>query len=231
MQALSPRAVEAATKDESNLVEINYPIDVQSSYKERRRTHGANFGIHLENYIPGNWSSLVDSGFYNETYGKTPISLTSVEGGYKYNFALGGISLLAGIGNGQASADVFGATRTMSIFKYYARGMYTIDNLFPEPYVVPYVAGAVWQMKIKETESGSSFGGSVTSGIGFDYSLGVLLQLNALDQEIAQKSLNENGIENTFLDFFVTQYLKTLKASDSNLSSNFIFGLGLRLEF
>ena len=231
MQAFSPCTAVAATEEGTSLVEINYPIDVFAPYKERRRTHAANFGLHLENYVPGRWESLIDSEYYEDTYGKTPIALTSIEGGYKYNFILGSVSFLGGIGYGEAKTTFLGASRVMGVYKYFGRGMYALDNLLPEPYIVPYVAGSVWQMRIKESETGSDDGGTVTSGVGFDYSFGALFQLNWMDPDLASQTLNENGIQNTYLDIFVTQYLKTLKKDDSSLASNFILGLGLRLEF
>lgn len=231
IQAFGPSTAFATPEEGARLVEINYPIDVYAPYKERRRTHGANFGIHLENYVPGRWESLIDSEYYEDTYGKTPIALTSFEGGYKYNFVLGSVSFMGGIGYGEATTTFLGASRVMGVYKYFGRGMYTLDNLLPEPYIVPYVAGSVWQMRIKESETGSSDGGTVTTGIGFDYSFGALFQLNWMDPELAAQTLNENGIQNTYLDIFATQYLKTIKKADSSLASNFILGFGLRLEF
>ncbi len=231
IQAFGPSVAVAMTQEEPHLVEINYPIDVFAPYKERRRTHGANIGIHLENYVPGRWESLIDSEFYENTYGKTPISLTSFEAGYKYNFVLGSLSFMGGIGYGEANTTFLGASRVMGIYKYFGRGMYALDNFLPEPYIVPYVAGSIWQMRIKESETGSSDGGTATTGVGFDYSFGALFQLNWMDPDLASQTLNENGIQNTYLDLFVTQYLNTLKKTDSSLSSNFILGLGLRLEF
>ncbi len=231
VQAFGPSKAVAIAQDEARLVEINYPIDVYAPYKERRRTHGANFGIHLENYVPGRWESLIDSEYYEDTYKKTPIALTSFEGGYKYNFVLGSLSFLAGIGYGEATTTFFGASRVMGVYKYFGRGMYALDNLLSEPYIVPYVAGSIWQMKIKESETGSINGGTLTSGVGFDYTFGALFQLNWMDLETANRTLNENGIQNTYLDIFATQYLRTLKKTESSLASNFILGLGLRLEF
>ncbi len=231
IQAFGLNKAVATTNAEGPLIEINYPIDVMAPYKERRRTHGANFAVHRENYVPGLWESMIDDEYYEDTYGKTPIQLTSFEGGYKYNFALGSISLLGGLGYGEASTTFHGVARKMSAFKYYARGMYLMDNLLPEPYLVPYAAGSIWKMRIHESEDVSDFGGTLTSGIGFDYSFGVLLQLNWLDKELSAQTLNDNGIQNTYLDLFATQYLKSMTTTDPSLASAFIFGLGLRLEF
>ncbi len=230
-QAFSLRAAVAATNSEVPLVEINYPIDVMAPYKERRRTHAGNFGIRNENYVPALWESLIDEEYYDDTYAQTPIKLTSIEGGYKYNFILGSISLMGGIGYGEANTEFNGIGRKMIATKYFARGMFALDNILAEPYMVPYVAGSIWKMKIQESEDTTDFGGTFTSGFGFDYTLGLLLQLNWLDADFARESLNQNGIQNTYLDIFMTQYLKTLTSTDPILSSKLMLGLGLRLEF
>jgi hypothetical protein len=229
--AVSPILGHAATGADSTLVEVNYPIDVQTTYKERRRSSGANFGVHMEQFVPSQWASLIDGSSYDETYGSTPVNIFSLEGGYKLNFALGSISLLGGFGSGQASAQVDGGNRSMTVSKFYAKGMYILDNILPEPYIAPYVAGSVWKMQIKESEDISDAGGNYSTGIGFDYTLGVLFQLNWLEQELSTKTLNDDGIQNTFLDIFATQYLKTQNPDDPSLASNFILGVGLRLEF
>ena len=221
----------AETKGEEHLVEINYPIDTLAPYKNRRRTHGGTFGVHTENYVPRRWESLIDQEYYEDSYGKAPILLTSLEGGYKYNFSLGSLNFMGGLGYGEAQTSYGGGSRKINIVKYYGRGMFALDNILPEPYIVPYIAGSVWKMKIKESEDISDFGGTVTSGIGFDYTFGALFQLNWLDEDFARESLSNSGIQNTFIDVFATQYLKTLNKADPSLASGLTFGLGLRLEF
>lgn len=220
-----------AEEQDSGLVEIHYPVDSAVSYKERRRTHGTNVGFNLTQMIPYNWESLIDDEYYGDVYGQTPIMLMTLEGGYKFNFVLGSLNFLAGIGFGQATADLSGVTRFINVTKYLVKGMYILDDIFPEPYLAPYIGGSVWQMRVTESEQDSDFGGTRTTGYGFEYSVGALIQLNWLEPDTARETLAESGLENTYLDLFVSQHFRTQQSDDPSTSTDINYGAGLRLEF
>jgi hypothetical protein len=221
----------AATQDDG-LVEIHFPVDVTTSYKERRRTSGTNVGINMTNFVPYNWESLLDGGLYDNDYGSSPIQLYTLEAGYKYNFALGSISLLAGFGMGTNNTNVNGISRSMTVMKYLGKVMYAMDNMFSEPYVAPYVAGSVWQMRVSEKEDiTDGLADAINVGPGFEYSVGALIQLNWLEPDIASRALVDIGIENTYLDVFMSQHMRTQSSSVYSTATDFNFGAGLRLEF
>jgi hypothetical protein len=224
-----------AETPDSGLVEVHYPSEILSSYKERRRTHGANLGINLTQMVPYNWESLLDDQLYSDTYGETPISLISLELGYKFNFKLGSLSLILGYGTGQATADLSGVLRDMFVDKYFIKAMYVMDNLFKEPYIAPYIGGSVWQMEITESEDGDPEIYSLTTGYGLEYSAGLLIQLNWIENWLtdgdSKQALAELGLENTYIDLFVSQHMRAQGELEAPTATDLNYGAGLRLEF
>jgi hypothetical protein len=225
-----------AAAQDPGLVEVHYPIEVLSPYKERRRTHGANVGVNLIQMIPYNWESLLTPGeFYSDVYGETPISLASVELGYKFNFVLGSLSFLLGYGSGFASTEVGGVYQDISVTKYLGKVMYIMDNLFSEPYVAPYVAGSAWQMTFNETQDGDDEEYFLTTGIGYEYSAGLLIQLNWIEDWLlggeSTTALADMGLENTYIDLFVSQHLRAGGEEEAPTATDYNYGAGLRLEF
>jgi hypothetical protein len=220
----------AATQDEG-LVEITYPVDTFASYKDRRITHGANVGINITNFVPYNWESQIDGEYYGDTFGATPISLFCIEMGYKFNFVMGSISLMPGIGFGEQKADFNGVSRTMNVMKFSGKGMFALDNLFSEPYLVPYAAASVWQMRITEFLETSTEKYVHPTGIGLEYSFGALIQLNWLEPDLARQSLSNSGLQNTYIDLYVSQHMNSSSTNDPSTITAMDFGAGLRLEF
>lgn len=217
---------------ESDTVEITYPVDVFTPYQSRRPTHGIGFSIGWQRFNPNNMESLLDEDMYfNDTY-TTPVSLIFVEVGYKWNFPLGSISLLPGYAYGSTSTDVDEVSRTLTVTKYYGKGVFALDNLMSEPLVVPFVSGGIYKMQLTEKESvASEFGGTINTGFGFEYSFGLMFQLNWLESDLARRSLVESGLQNTFVEVSLNSTAKTQDAADPNLGSSMNLGAAIRLEF
>ena len=225
----------AAVSDDG-LVEVHYPVEVLSSYKDRRRTGGMNVGLNLIQMIPYNFESLLgDNTLYSETYGITPINLMTLELGYKFNFVLGSLSLLLEYGTGRASTEVSGVARDLYVDKYGLKTMYVMDNLFKEPYVAPYIGASVWQMGFTETEAGDPNDYTLTTGIGMEYSAGLLLQLNWIEDWLtdgeSNAALADIGLQNTYLDVFVSQHYRAQGDLAAPTATGADYGVGLRLEF
>jgi hypothetical protein len=58
-----------------------------------------------------------------------------------------------------------------------------------------------------------------------------LIQLNWIEKETAKLAYLGQGLENTYLDVFWTQYQNTDDELDPAFENDFNFGVGLRLEF
>ncbi len=223
-----------AEEEETNfenppLVEVVHPEDSLAPYRERRENHGVLFSLNSENFYPKNYLSTLDNVIYTDLYGETPIPIIGAELSYKYNFSLGSISFGVGYGVGTITSSISGDKRTLDITRPFGAVSYFMDNLFREPIVAPYVELKAWQIGVKETSSTDSF--SATTEAGFTYSLGVLVQLNAFDEETSQGATHNYGLENTYLDVFMAKSTQTQSSEDADTESDFSFGAGIRLEF
>lgn len=208
------------------LVEVQIRQDNLAPYKERRETHGVYFGLDYEAINFKNFVSTLDGMSYKDVFGEDTVNLIQAGMDYKFNFSLG--SLSAGLFYGMGKVDA-GNSRSLEISKYGAAFRFTADMIMNEPYVAPYIGVNVWQMGISEKSATDSF--SATTQMGYNYTLGLLIQLDWIDYNTAKESTFNWGLENTFLDVYATQYAKTEAPDDPNTETDFTYGAGLRFEF
>jgi hypothetical protein len=177
-----------------------------------------------------NYVSIIDfATLYYDMFGVTEIPLYNLQLSYKYNFFLGGVSLNTGIGYGTLTSKVSGSIRTIELTKYMLSASYIVDSLFDEPYVAPYVTFGMNQFGITEKNGEESFSTGIEAA--YFYTVGALIQLNWLDQAAATRALMEYGLENSYLDVFVTQFQPSLDPLDPNTETEYTLGAGMRLEF
>lgn len=217
------------TVETSPLVEVQYQQDNLAPYKERREDHGVYFGIDYEALELKNYVSTLDNKSYSEMFGSSPIPLIRASLDYKYNFALGSLAAGVDFGKGSLTDNMSGSDRTLEITKYGVGLKFTADMLMDEPYVAPYIGINVWQMEIAEKSPTDSF--SATTQMGYNYTVGLLIQLDWLDYQTAKNTTFDWGLENTFIDVYATQYAQTSAEDDPNTETDFLYGAGLRLEF
>lgn len=218
-----------AAEPPPGLVRVEYYQDVLADYRDRRSDHGFMFGLDYTEIMFDKYLSTLDSQNYKALFGETTIPFIGLSFDYKYNFSLG--SLLPGLSltKGSISSHGSGDKRTMDVLKYGLGLKFVADNIFKEPYVAPYIGADAWMMDISESSSTDKF--SATTDIGYSYTVGMLIQLDWLDPDTDTGSTFNWGLENTFLDLYVTQLLKTINEGDPNISTDFTFGGGLRFEF
>jgi hypothetical protein len=104
-----------------------------------------------------------------------------------------------------------------------------MDNLMKEPYVAPYVGFSMYQMGLTDKSTTSTI--SETTPTSYAYTLGLLLQLDWLDYDVAKQATFNWGLENTYLDVFMSQYFAAGDETEANMETDPIWGVGLRLEF
>jgi hypothetical protein len=224
--------------DESGLVpkdgkvEIVYPVEKTASYRERRRNWSTIFAINVDQILPDKFRSQVNDDSYQDMFGDSTIDLIQAELGMKYNFPLGAIGAGLIVGTGQIS-DSHGLQDVqdhLSLFKKGATLSFVMDNLFPEPYIAPYVEGQIYSFDWKEKRTtGESKSGSTEFGSAI--TIGMLIQLNWLDKDSALQAQDSIGLENAYLDLFVTQYNTSEDEKDPNFQTGMNYGAGIRLEF
>lgn len=217
--------------EETPLVQVELPQDNLAPYVERRDTSGYYFGMTYEALELKNYVSVLDNTNvqYANAFGSKAIALISLSGDYKYNTSLGSFAAGLNFGIGEVADNKSGVDRKLSVTKYGVGFKLTLDTLWPEPYVAPYVGLNLWQLGIKDTSPTDSF--SMTTQMGYNYVLGLLFQLDWLDYSASKTSTFDWGVENTFLDIYATQYAKTSSEEDPDTATDFIYGAGVRVEF
>lgn len=210
-------------------IEIVYPSEYTEEYKERRSDWSTVFSVTMDNILPDKYRSKIQGETFEDLFGKTNISIVQVEIGTKYNFSLGALGASLFYGVGEIDDDRIGEKRKLSLSKQGIGFNFTMDNLFDEPLVAPYVGGQVFTMNYKETAPDVSDSGQTAMTTG--YTVGLLLQLNWLDPNSALQAQNSSGLENSYLDLFLSQYNTSESEDDPNFQTSFNWGAGLRLEF
>lgn len=222
---------EEELQPDSQLVEVELVEDVQGTYKEQRTTHGAYFSVDYEDLDLTNYITTVGARqFYGDVF-DTPVPLLKIAADYKFNFSIASLAFGLEYGKGSLTDDKTGQDRTIDISKYGLGIKLALDMITPEPYVVPYLGFNAWKMDISEnaTSPAETFEG--TTEIGFNYTAGLLIQLNWIDSDSARDSKFGWGLKNTFLDLYATKYAQTTGEMDANTETDVLFGGGLRLEF
>lgn len=229
MIAVLPLSQAKAQEDDS-LVEVRSIDKVYAPYRDRRGTHGFLFGISYENYFPDALISKVDNETYGDMFGDNPLPFVGIELGYKYNFFLGSLAALYGYSTGTLTDSRIGEERSLQINRNSLKIMYIMDRLMDEPYAAPYVAAGIWDFGIDEkVGGGDSFSGQTK--MGNSVTVGLLVQMNWLDPDSSRNAYMSAGLENTYLDLFMTQHSNTGSEDDPTTRSPFDWGAGLRLEF
>lgn len=220
---------------EPGKIQIEYPIEVSLPYRDRRPRHQFTASVQYENYAPTNYFSAVvpDPSTVDATYkgvfANEDIPLLGISLGYKFNMPFLGLEIAPYYASGSIKSSRAGENINLSLEKYGVRFAAYLETLFKEPYVVPYVASQIQVWGVEEKGQTLSFSRSTAYAVGFG--AGMLFQLNWLDPAAALESLNSSGLNNSYLDVFFQQYGDTSDNTDPLMSSEFNWGVGLRLEY
>ncbi|MBL7544623.1 MAG: hypothetical protein JNL11_12470 [Bdellovibrionaceae bacterium] len=226
--------VEVIPKEKN--VEIE-PFKEYKSYRDRRSRHGFLFSVNAEHLYFQDYASIIDNVLYEEMFGQEDLTIVQASVGYKLNFFLGALTVGAGYGQGTLIDDRFvnaqGANqeRTLTIAKTTGQVQWMLDSLMREPYFVPYAGFSMWQMDLTEAQVVGGQSTTYTTGYGTALTVGFLVQLNWIEPETSKLGYMSQGLENTYLDVFWTQYQNTDEELDPSFANDFNFGVGLRLEF
>ncbi|MFZ3230124.1 MAG: hypothetical protein WA160_07960 [Pseudobdellovibrio sp.] len=223
-------------------VAIEQTEDYTLTYKQRRSHHGLLFSISAERVAPVEYLSLFDDAEINNMLGSDLINLTGIELGYKYNFMLGSAYLIGSYGRGglTSSGETF---RELDLNKLSLSVGYAADAIFNEPWVVPYGQAGVHQFEIVEKMSGADEKG-ITTEPSLNYRLGLLFQLNWIEKSIdpatQDEGLRSSGLENTYLDVYLSWYEPSSNlydpanpsaGGDPDMRSEGLLGVGFKMEF
>jgi len=203
-------------------------------YAVRRNRWGWYYGVTYSMYHPDQFASdYFDPNLatFDELYSSAQLPLVEFFITYKWNFKLGSLGLDTAIGlyeNDNADEDLMGDAR-LSLQMVRVGLRYTMDNITYEPYVAPYAIGGAYMVRFEEMQGGAKYSG--TTMVAPYWGLGLLFQLNWLDQTAAVEAYSSAQIENTFLFLEGRQYLASSEAKDPDFSTAMDLAGGISLEF
>lgn len=219
----------AATDDQlqkQGLVEVRLEQDSLAAYRDRRATNGFMFGVDYEDMVLKNFVSVQDGATYKDLFGTDAIPFVHGSLDYKFNFGLGALTLGADFGGGSVSGK---SDRKLSVTKYGAGIKYIADVLWAEPYVAPYIGVNAWRMSTSDKSATDTT--NETTGITYNYTVGLLIQLDWIDYDAAKQATFNYGLQNTYLNVYATQYAKSGDEADVDTQTDVLWGAGLKFEF
>ncbi len=237
---------ESAPGNPSGRVVVEKPEDFSASYRDRRSSQAFLFGLHRENYYPFNYQSQFGNRFVEDMVGLESIKLIGVELGYKRNVSIGSVAGLFDYSMGSANGTATNPDDRLEVSRIALSVNAALDGILGEPYIVPYGQVGVHQYNVTEEQavSGQIESRSGSSGMAFHYRYGLLFQIDWLEALIDPTAkierLRSSGLENTFIDFYYSEYYPSSGAQDAdklgakgtiNTASSSEIGLGLKLEF
>lgn len=212
------------------------PSDVSTTvslipYKLRREDWGLLVSGGGSNFTPINYEPNFLQGGFDDVYEPGGFGAIDFQFSVKYNFSLGSLSLDLGVGTYQAISVNPDLDSRLSVMPIRIGASYYMDNLFFEPYVVPYVSGGGYVMNYREelTNTGTSFNGFTQ--IAPYAAAGLQFQIDWIDQLTATNAFAEAGIENTFLFVEGRKYFASQNPADPDFETDIFVLAGLRVEF
>lgn len=248
-----PLALEGPALDYSQTgdVVMEQQTNLYQSYKQRRGKHGVLFSVNYEKFYPVDYYSMYRDAYIEDFLGDSEsMDLLGAELGYKYNFKLGSLSLLANFATGSKSNSAYNGDNTtarernLSVTRYGLSINYAADNVMQEPWIVPYGQVGLHQFHVIEDDLNQESAEERTTQISFNYKIGLLFQLNwiekAIDPNTQIDGLRSSGLQNTFIDLYAMTHMASSEVYDSSsptsegdpdMSTGMEIGIGLKMEF
>lgn len=198
-------------------------------YLERRRDWGKTFSLSYSQFTPIYYEPNFYSENFDTIYSSDDLPLIEMTFSWKRNFHFGSLGVELGLGAYQNESDVEELPSTLKIYPIRLGGVFAIDGLSSEPYLVPYLSGGLYTIHYSESVASSSFNGFTQTA--FYAGIGVLFQLNWCDPHTALDFYLESGVENTFLFLEGRKFLSSSATKDPDFETDFFPTAGIRAEY
>lgn len=215
-------------------VEYRSTETTYQSYLKRRSENGLMFGIKMENYFPENYISRIDGYTFEDMFSKTDLTLMTFDIGYKRNLSIGSVYLALVYGTTMQTLEdsrINDEKRTFDAKMFGAKFNYIMDALMDEPYVAPYVGASVVGFSLEESAKTQGQSADTAAKTSIGWTVGALLQLNWIESDMSREAWLSTGMENTYIDVFLTSYQNSAAADEVDTYSRFNWGVGLTIEF
>lgn len=223
-------AIDEAEEPNDGKVDVHYSAEAVAPFSERKSDWSTIFSLGVDNFFPDKYRSRVGGQAYEELFGSTEMTMPTISLGTQYNTSIGSLGLSVNYGIGQVSDSLIGHQVKLTLKKSAIEAKFTLDALFDEPYVAPYFGAQFFSIDYDEKSDiqGNDSGATeLTSGL----TVGVLVQLNPLDPQSALDAQNNVGLDNTYLNIYLSQYSASNAEGDPNFETSFNWGAGFLLDF
>lgn len=224
--------VPTSTGAGAELVEVRTNESIYYPYKQRQNQWGFSFSLGAENVSYPGLISQFDEESFEFLYGTSGVPMLSLELGPKYNMSWGSLALLAGYGLLDITDDRSGANDELTIQRYSATAVFYLDNIWGEPYFVPYVGGGIWMADYSEIRGAYPDEVSNTStDLGYHYKVGALIGLDWIEPESTLRSRRETGMKAMFVNVYASSTFMSESEPDPDLENELDLGASLVFEF
>lgn len=226
-----------AEDDVQHAVEVEQQqlLTMDTPYRQRRTLWGAQFALLTENgtfdrYLsPTSDTAAYHLKSYSEMFA-SPLQTMELNLGVRMNTLVGSMILSLGYGGGSVMDSKTGLLTKLAVTKKSVGVTLLLDTILPEPYVVPY-AGVNMMAWDTTFTMGDNIRWVSASPAVMSMQYGVLVQLNWMDQRSMRQAHVENGLENAYLDLFMSKYPTITNEWGPNLTFTSSWGAGVRLEY
>lgn len=199
-------------------------------YRDRRPAWGITVGIGYESYEPVNYEpNYAPVDYYDDLYGSPSLPMVEFQFAVKRNFGSGSLGVELGASRFENSKSGELVASTLSLTCVRLGVIYSLDAMSADPMWAPFVTGGMYTMLYKESLQGNSFNGN--SMVAPYVSGGVAMSLHWIDKSASRLAFEDSGIQRSYLYADVRTFIASSSKKDPDLSSDFNWGAGLKLEF
>jgi hypothetical protein len=199
-------------------------------YRERRPRWGVAVGVDYSTYTPASYQPDFVTLPFDQVYHSASMPMVDLTFVVKRNLDWGSLGGEVSVGVYQSdSFDPNVVDSTLHLYPVHLGGIFFLDMIAPEPYVVPYISGGAYTMIFKEQTTGTSKNGNTQ--VAPYVNGGVQLQLDWIDRKAARVAYEDSGIESSYLTLEVRKLMKSSAEKDPDFSDSVTFAAGVRVEF
>lgn len=200
-------------------------------YRERRPSWGKTISIGYNSYAPTNYEPNFLSTQFKDIYGNVDVPLVELTFTAKKNASTYSYGGEVSVGIYQNNSDEPKLIQSsLQVIPIRLGAIVLLDALSPQPFWAPYVSGGGYVMLYKEDNNSVSVKGNTQ--IAPYVNAGIAISLDWIDSHAARVSYEDSGIEASYAYVEArSMFAGGGAAKDPDLSSDFSFGGGLKVEF
>lgn len=199
-------------------------------YEERRGKWGSLISIGYSTYEPIYYEPNFIAEDFANIYTTPELPMIELKLAYRRNLSFGSLGGELAVGFYQNESDAPDLVdSTLLLIPIHLGVLVSLDNLWNEPYLVPYGSAGAYTVFHREKMGAQTKNGTTQAAPYFN--AGVALQLNWLDKVAARRSYIESGIQNTYAYAEMQWKMPSSNEADEDFGNDISYSGGLKIEF